>query len=75
MSSLRFRTGYAKYPNLTMLLGYVGESDPFDPPTKVVVLDDAPPAPEWGLENFGDVLVDVCTFRSSDGSASLRLRL
>jgi hypothetical protein len=64
MSPLRFRTGYAKYPDLAMLLAYVGESDPFDPPTKVVVLDDAPAPSEWGMEDFDDVLVDVCTFRA-----------
>ena len=41
MSQIRFRSGYAKYSDLAMLLAYVGESDPFDPPTKIIVLDDA----------------------------------
>ncbi|EJC85542.1 hypothetical protein Rleg4DRAFT_7429 [Rhizobium leguminosarum bv. trifolii WSM2297] len=64
MSKIRFRSGYAKYSDLAMLLAYVGESDPFDPPTRIIVLDDAQSKAEWGLENFDDVFVDVCTFRS-----------
>ncbi|MBB4130829.1 hypothetical protein [Xanthomonas sp. 3075] len=47
-----------------MLLAYVGDSDPFDPPTKLIVLDDATSTPAWGLQNLDDVVVDVCTFRS-----------
>lgn len=66
MSHIRFRNGYAKYSDLAMLLAYVGDSDPFDPPTKVIVLDDAGSRAEWGLENIDDVFVDVCTFRSND---------
>ena len=64
MSQIRFRSGYAKYSDLAMLLAYVGESDPFDQPTKIIVLDDAKSKVDWGLENFDDVFVDVCTFRS-----------
>lgn len=64
MSRIRFRSGYAKYSDLAMFLAYAGESDPFDSPTKIIVLDDARSEPEWGLEDFNDVFVDVCSFRS-----------
>ncbi|WP_442679040.1 hypothetical protein ACSBM8_16285 [Sphingomonas sp. ASY06-1R] len=64
MSPLRFRAGYAKYSDLAMLLAYAGESDPFDPPTMVIVLDSAQAPCEWGLENLDDVFVDVCAFQT-----------
>ena len=64
MTQVRFRSGCAKYPDLAMLLAYAGESDPFDPPTNIIVLDDAPSQAEWGMENLDDVFVDICTFRS-----------
>lgn len=64
MSNLRFRAGIAKYSDLAMLLAYVGDSDPFEAPTKVIVLDEAGSRPEWGLENLDDVYVDVCTFKT-----------
>ncbi|WP_454688036.1 hypothetical protein [Achromobacter aloeverae] len=50
-----------------MLLAYVGDSDPFEPPTKVIVLEDVgTPDGQWGLENFQDVFIGICTFQSDD---------
>lgn len=67
MDYLRFRKGFAKYPHLAMFLAYVGDSDPFEPPTKIIVLKDiGTPDGQWGLENFQDVFIDISTFKSDD---------
>jgi hypothetical protein len=64
---LRFREGFAKYPHLAMFLAHAGDSDPFEPPTKIIVLKDiGTPDGQWGLENLQDVFIDICTFKSDD---------
>lgn len=67
MKYFRFRSGYAKYHDLAMLVGFVGRVDPFEPPTKVVVFDEPATAGNvWGLENSEHVFVDVTTFKTAD---------
>lgn len=67
MDYFRFRSGYAKYRDLAMLVGYAGRVDPFEPPTKVIVLDEPATAGNvWGLENSEHVFMDVSKFRTGD---------
>jgi hypothetical protein len=66
MQYLQFRSGCAKYRDLVELVGYLGTSDPFDPPSHVVVFDEASLSKNsdpWGVESVDHVLVDVTAFK------------
>jgi hypothetical protein len=64
---IRFRSGAAKYRDLALMPAYLGRVDPFEPPTHVIVFDEtAPPAEQWGKDDYDNVYTDVCVFRGTE---------